>query len=180
MNPTAEGVAMIETKQKIASKPTTWFRNTVTEAFLGTSGNYAQTQVACRPTLRVGEIPNKTAASQKRPTATSFRSRVAGGVLLLFFSCALAGYAVAKQPTVSPPGRDYALPRRETSADAPKIFEHSQEAGADETFLLVGENLTREIVLWGMSDKTELGQEWKPRIQFCDGRYLAATVPAVS
>ncbi|MEW6357343.1 MAG: hypothetical protein AB1696_13515 [Planctomycetota bacterium] len=99
------------------------------------------------------------------------------GMLLLL---AAAGFALAQDPGVAPPGLDYAAPKHESSPDAPKIFEHSQEAGADETFLLVGDGLTDNVVLWGMSDKAETGQEWKPKVQFCNGRYLAATLPGNS
>ncbi|NOZ19877.1 MAG: hypothetical protein GXP25_02180 [Planctomycetes bacterium] len=100
------------------------------------------------------------------------RSAVIISLLVAVVACALA-----QDPGIAPPGPDYAVPERETSSDAPRIFEHSQEAGADETFFVVGEGLTKDIVLWGMSAKAETGQEWRPRVQFCNGRYLAATLP---
>ena len=31
------------------------------------------------------------------------------------------------------------------------IYEHSREAGPDETFFLVGENLTKDVIAWGQS-----------------------------
>jgi methionyl-tRNA formyltransferase len=46
---------------------------------MGTSGNSLEPGIGCRPTLRVGEILNKTAASQKRPTTSAIGNGVTGG-----------------------------------------------------------------------------------------------------
>jgi hypothetical protein len=45
----------------------------------GTSDNSPKPGICCRPTLRVGEILNKTAASQKRPTTSAIGNGVTGG-----------------------------------------------------------------------------------------------------
>jgi predicted metal-dependent phosphoesterase TrpH len=47
----------------------------------GTSDNSPKPGICCRPTLRVGEILNKTAASQKRPTTSAIGNGVTGGTL---------------------------------------------------------------------------------------------------
>jgi len=80
-------------------------------------------------------------------------------------------------PDVVVPGLLFTFPERRITPDAPKVFQHSQEAGPDQTFFVVGEGLTQDVVLWGISDTSEKGQEWKARVLFCDGRYLAATLP---
>ena len=59
----------------------------------------------------------------------------------------------------------------------PLIYEHSREAGPDETFFLVGENLTTGVIAWGQSATSANGQEWRPRVLFQTGNYLAATLP---
>ncbi|MCX7006982.1 MAG: hypothetical protein NTY53_06990, partial [Kiritimatiellaeota bacterium] len=46
-----------------------------------------------------------------------------------------------------------------------------------ETFLLVGENLTANLFVWGESAQSPTGQEWKPRVQFLTNGLLAATLP---
>jgi len=45
----------------------------------GTSGNSLEPEIGCRPTLRVGEILTKTAASQRRPTVAAIENEVTGG-----------------------------------------------------------------------------------------------------
>ena len=62
-------------------------------------------------------------------------------------------------------------------AGAPVIYEHSAEAGPDETFFVVGDNLTTNLVAWGVSDKDATGQSWPLRVQFGTPHYLAATLP---
>lgn len=81
-------------------------------------------------------------------------------------------------PDVEVPGYPFVIKEeRKITSDAPKIFQHSQEAGPDETFFVVGEGLTKDVVVWGMSDTSKTGQEWKARVQFCNGQYLTATLP---
>ena len=57
------------------------------------------------------------------------------------------------------------------------IFEHSREAGPDQTFFLVGDRLTDDVIAWGPSASQPGGQQWKPRVQYRKGAYLAATLP---
>jgi len=48
----------------------------------------------------------------------------------------------ASIPNVEAPGGLFTLPERKIASDGPKIFEHSQEAGPDQSFFVVGEGLT--------------------------------------
>ena len=88
--------------------------------------------------------------------------------------------AVAAGPKPAPqdiPGGAFQPPAMPEAAGAPVIYEHSAEAGPDETFFVVGEKLSTNLVAWGVSDKNTAGQPWQPRAQFLTGGYLAATLP---
>ena len=94
--------------------------------------------------------------------------------LLLFgFSCAGA----TPNPTPEAPGPNYQPPSRPAAAGTPLVYEHSREVGPDETFLLVGENLTTNVLAWGVSADNPEGQEWPLQVQFLTNGYLAATLP---
>ena len=88
-------------------------------------------------------------------------------------------HGAGPNPAPQTPGESYRLPARPTASAAPVIYEHSGEAGPDETFFMVGDRLTTATVLsaWGASADNPDGQEWKPRTQFLTGGYLAATMP---
>lgn len=94
--------------------------------------------------------------------------------LLLTASVCLAS---GPQPAPALPGHAFNFPPRPTGPGVPLIFEHSGEAGPDETFYLVGENLTSEVYAWGVSATNPGGEEIKPRIQFATPNQLAATIP---
>lgn len=88
--------------------------------------------------------------------------------------------AVAAGPKPAPqgvPGDGFQPPALPTAANAPLIYEHSAEAGPDETFLIVGEKLSTNLVAWGVSTENPAGQAWPARVQFLTGGYLAATLP---
>ena len=93
--------------------------------------------------------------------------------------CLIASQVCAADPQPAPPlpGRPFDLPPRPTAPGAPLVFEHSGEAGPDETFYLVGENLTNEVYAWGVSATNPGGEEIKPRVQFATPAQLAATIP---
>ena len=90
-----------------------------------------------------------------------------------------AALALGATPRPAPqtPGQSYQPPERLTAPGAPLVFEHSPEAGPDESFFLVGQDLTTNLVAWGVSPNHPAGQEWKPRVQFLTRGYLAATLP---
>jgi len=85
-------------------------------------------------------------------------------------------------PTPATPGPDFAPPVKLTvpSATAPVIYEHTSEAGPDETFFLVGDRLTPELFVWGSADDGTPGQEWQAKVQFAHANSLAATLPALA
>jgi hypothetical protein len=98
------------------------------------------------------------------------------GLLILGLVPAATAIA-AGPPNVAPPGPAMEVPPLPTAADAPQIYEHSQEAGPDETFFLVGKNLTRELFVWGGSADNPAGAAVQPHIQLSGENYLSATLP---
>jgi hypothetical protein len=87
------------------------------------------------------------------------------------------GRAACAAPELVAPGNPYEFPAHPTAEGAPLIFEHSAAAGPDETFLLVGADLTTNLSVWGGSAQSPAGQEWKPHVQFLTNGLLAATLP---
>jgi len=83
----------------------------------------------------------------------------------------------APRPNIGPPDDKFRPPQMPGAPGAPVIYEHSAEAGPDQTFLLVGEGLTTNVVAWGVSATDPAGQFWQPRVQFCTDGLLAATLP---
>ena len=73
---------------------------------------------------------------------------MAGLVLTLCLLTAAAALPPGP-PGVEPPGETFDVPAWDRTEGVPQIFEHSQEAGPDETLFLVGTNLSREVVVWG-------------------------------
>lgn len=93
-------------------------------------------------------------------------------------AAALAAIAAGpKPPPQDIPGGVFQPPAMPTATGAPVIYEHSVEAGPDETFFVVGDTLTTNLVAWGVSDKDVAGQAWPLRVQFATTHYLAATLP---
>ncbi|HUU23580.1 MAG TPA: hypothetical protein VM389_13695, partial [Phycisphaerae bacterium] len=105
------------------------------------------------------------------------RKRIWGLVMTAGAAIGSIQCTAADQPKVSAPGSAFDPPQRKTSRKAPKVFEYNRDAGPDQTFFLVGEDLTENVVAWGMSDSSPKGQEWKPQVQFCNGQYMAVTLP---
>jgi len=89
----------------------------------------------------------------------------------------LGAVAALAGPTTNTPGNKFEFPDRPTGPGAPVIYEHSREAGPDETFLMVGENLTTNVVAWGVSANTPAGQEYKLQAQLLKSGLLAVTIP---
>ena len=84
------------------------------------------------------------------------------------------------QPQPEPPatpGAAYAPPERPTAEGAPLIYAFSEDAGPDQSFLLVGEGLTDEIEAWGPHPEHAGGAAIKPKVQLCNGSVLIATLP---
>ncbi|MGC3957516.1 MAG: hypothetical protein QM813_06015 [Verrucomicrobiota bacterium] len=62
-------------------------------------------------------------------------------------------------------------------SQARQFFEHSQDAGPDQTFFAVGSGFTSELYTWGMSAKSNTGQSWPLKVQLSKEGYVSATLP---
>lgn len=96
--------------------------------------------------------------------------------LLLF---ALTTLAALDQPNPAPetPGPAYAPPEYRTGAEAPLVYSHTEDAGPDQSFLLVGERLTADVVAWGTDPSVAGGRALKPKVQMVKEGTLTATLP---
>lgn len=105
--------------------------------------------------------------------------KVYTGAVLLSFTVLLASAALPPQGPagVVPPGDAYEVPAWPTAAGAPQVFEHSQEAGPDETLFLVGTNLTDQVLVWGHHPDSPGGRAVPVKVQLATNGYLAFTVP---
>jgi hypothetical protein len=76
------------------------------------------------------------------------------------------------------PGPDCIPPTKlaAPSATAPAIYEHTAEAGPDQTFLMVGHRLTGELFVWGSSAAGAPGQQWPAKVQIAHEHLVAATL----
>lgn len=90
-----------------------------------------------------------------------------------------AGWA-SPSPAPETPGPGYAPPIAPGAAPAegaPRVYEHTADAGPDETFFVVGSALSPEVFVWGSSPAAAGGQAWPAKVQFAKPGYLAATLP---
>lgn len=78
---------------------------------------------------------------------------------------------------VIPPGAAFDVPFKAGGEDAPRIFEHSREAGPDETLFVAGTNLTADVLVWDTSPGHPQGGLVKVKQQVSCNTYLAFTVP---
>lgn len=86
-------------------------------------------------------------------------------------------------PAPATPGSDYAPPidpALHPSEGAPAFFEHTKDAGPDQTFFATGVDLAGELFAWGLSAKDRGGQSWTPKVQFARPECLSATLPEKS
>ena len=77
----------------------------------------------------------------------------------------------------SPEAGTFCPPFPSATADGPRIFSHTADAGPDESFVLVGDNLNSGLRLWGRSDRCPQGELYRPKVHVCTDSYLLATVP---
>jgi hypothetical protein len=93
--------------------------------------------------------------------------------------CVVATLSVLGQPTPAPqtPGPAYEPPAFHTSPESPLIYSYTEEAGPDESFLLVGQGLTPEVTAWGTDPNTAVGREVKLKVQMIKEGTLTATLP---
>ncbi len=86
----------------------------------------------------------------------------------------------APQPAPATPGQDYTPPvdsDAEPNRKAPRIYEHSTDAGPVQTFFAVGSGLTNKAFAWGRSADDVGGRPWELQVPMVDLGYLTATLP---
>jgi len=105
------------------------------------------------------------------------RSRVETFLLGVFVLSFVARASLPAAPAgVMPPGDAFEVPQTAGVEGAPLIFEHSREAGPDETLFAVGTHLTGEVVVWDTQPGHPQGGPVKAKTQMADSTYLAFTV----
>ena len=85
------------------------------------------------------------------------------------------------QPEPATPGGQFVCPidmDRTPANDAPVVFEHTQDAGPDRSFLAVGRRLSERVLVWGCSGNSADGEQWPVKVQLAQESYLAATMDA--
>jgi len=87
------------------------------------------------------------------------------------------GWNIALTELPEPPGGTFRIPAGKTGDGVPVIASWTDDAGPDETFLLVGAGLTDRVYVWGLDPSCPGGREIRPKVQFCTGQMLAATLP---
>ncbi|MBI4860077.1 MAG: hypothetical protein HY815_07410, partial [Candidatus Riflebacteria bacterium] len=96
-------------------------------------------------------------------------------------SCLVALLVHASPPVrlPVPPGPGYAVGPVVTTTDGPLVYSHTTDAGPDESFVLVGERLTRDVVAWGPHAMSPRGRDHVARVQLLDeaNGVLVATLP---
>lgn len=94
----------------------------------------------------------------------------------VFIFC-LSSQAILAGNLPAPPGPEYRVPVARSEPGVPLISAWTDDAGPDETFLIIGQDLTENVVMWGLSPTAEFGAEIRPKIHFCTGQMVAATIP---
>lgn len=87
----------------------------------------------------------------------------------------LAGL-VLSQPAADV-GPAYAMPSLPTGPGVPLIASHSDDAGPDQSFVLVGEGFTNELFAWGPFPGAPGGHEIKLKVQVARPNLVMATLP---
>ena len=86
----------------------------------------------------------------------------------------------APEPSPQTPGPDYAPPvdtEAAVHAEAPRVHEHSSDAGPDQTVFVAGAGLTERVYAWGRSSDDAGGGPWDVKVSLIDPVYLTATLP---
>ena len=96
---------------------------------------------------------------------------------MLWLVVILAAAAAPDGPTIDPPGHAYAIPDHPDAENRPIVSSHTTDAGPDQSFLLVGERLGRELTAWGPDPDRSGGREIKPKVQLSADGWLVATLP---
>ena len=98
------------------------------------------------------------------------------GVFFTILTLGAIGLGAPPDLPTQTPGGKFVFPDRPHVPGAPLIYEHSREAGPDETFFLVGENLTTDVIA-GARRQVRTVRSGGRAVLFQTGNYLAATLP---
>ena len=77
----------------------------------------------------------------------------------------------------APPGLAYAVPQFPQAEGAPLVYSHTADAGPDQSFLLVGERLTGELIAWGPHPDAAGGRQIRPKVYIASDHLLVAMLP---
>ena len=80
------------------------------------------------------------------------------------------------RPPPATPGSAYTPPEHPTAEAAPLIYAFTEEAGPDQSFLLVGEGLTDQVEAWCAHPTCRRAGD-QAQSAVCDGKLLIATLP---
>lgn len=86
----------------------------------------------------------------------------------------------APDPLPPMPGPAYEPPlaaESEAPAGAPRVYEHSPDAGPDQSFYVVGDGLGEQLFAWGRDADDPRGRRVEVRARVVDGRHLFGTLP---
>ena len=97
--------------------------------------------------------------------------------LLPLTAAVLLMISTIPDPAPKTPGMDYAPREHATAAGAPLISSFTSDAGADESFLLLGEGLMGELEAWGLQPYARGGGPLQPVVKINTPGLLTATVP---
>jgi hypothetical protein len=81
-----------------------------------------------------------------------------------------AGLPVSNGPGLEPP-------ERRVAAGSPQVYSYTEEAGPDQSFLLVGEGFTGRVSAWGVHPDDAKGREIALKTQIARPGLVMATVP---
>jgi len=87
------------------------------------------------------------------------------------------GIAALPEGLPVPPGPGLEPPARQAGADSPRIYVNTEEAGPDQSFLLVGEGFAEQVAAWGLHPDEAQGRALTPKIQIARPGMLVATIP---
>ena len=97
--------------------------------------------------------------------------------LSFIMTVAVNSLADVPNPVPTPPVGQWTVAAHTQAPNGPVVYEHSGEAGPDQTFFLVGTRLSTNVIAWGNAAENSGGREWKAHVLFVTSNYLAATLP---
>jgi S-adenosylmethionine:tRNA ribosyltransferase-isomerase len=123
----------------------------------GTSDNSPKPGICCRPALRVGEILNNTAASQKRPTTSAIGNGVTGVALKTAdFDYPLPPELIAQQPLADRAASRLMVVQRATGTITHEEFRHLGRHLQPGDLLVLNDTKVIPARIWSQRPNVEL------------------------